>query len=142
MRTRLLTHRRTAIAGAILVALLLVGLAGFGRSEPAGQASGSFCQLYPDITAMAAMLQRGLEGEARPDDLTPANYRSLTRLVWSDRVAEGGPDQLDADAVRIATAVRRAAGGEDPAPLTDPSVRRAIERVEPAAREVCDRGDA
>jgi hypothetical protein len=105
---------------------------------PSDEVSDSFCELYPNITKMTTMLERGLEGEGRPNDLRPANYRALADLVWSDRVAAGGPDELDADAGRIAEAVRRAATEEDAEPLRSTEVQRAIERVEAGAQEACD----
>jgi hypothetical protein len=135
------TSRRRLITFGVAALAVVATLAIARLRAPAEEVSGSFCQVYPSITDMTEMLQRGLEGEARPDDLSPANYRALAEIVWSDRVATGGPEEVDADAVRIATAVRRAAEDEEPASLQDPAVRRAIERVEPIARTACDRRD-
>jgi hypothetical protein len=120
-----------AVAAVALVAILLL-------RDPTEEVSDSFCELYPNITKMTAMLERNLEGEAKPGDLSLESYRSTAGMVWSDSVASGGPDDLDADARRIAAAVRSAAADGSVDPLQAPEVRRAVARVEAGAKEACD----
>jgi hypothetical protein len=135
-----MTRRHKAVVAVLAAAAVVVVVAMLLR-EPSEQASDSYCELYPNIAKMTAMLERGLEGDAEPGDLSPDTYRSTAELVWSDRVAAGGPDELDADAQRIAAAVRTAAADEDATPLQDPAVQRAVERVEAGAKEACDGRD-
>ena len=122
---------------AVVVAAAMLAFAVAGTRSPDDDPSSSFCQIYPRIDDMVAMLERGLEGEPEPDDLPVSNYQDLRRLVWSNDVAQSGPAALDDDAVLIASAVRRAAAAEDAAPLQSAEVRRAVSQVRPAAADAC-----
>jgi hypothetical protein len=131
-----MTRRHKTVA-AVLAAVAVVLVAVVLLRDPAEEVSDSYCELYPNITKMTAMLERNLEGDPQPGDLPLDNYRTTAGLVWSDSVASGGPDDLDADARRIAAAVRAAASDEDATPLQGPEFRRAVARVEAGAREAC-----
>lgn len=125
-----------ALAAAAAGLLAVTMLRGSGE-----EASDSFCELYPNIAKMTTMLERNLEGDPQPGDLPLASYRATTGLVWSDSVAAGGPDDLDAAALRIAAAVRAAATDEDVGPLQTADFRRAVDRVQAGAKEACDERD-
>ncbi len=133
-----MSRRTGLIVASVVGALVVVGLVvALLRPVPTDDGEGAFCELYPRIANMAAMLARGLDHEARPDDLPPDNYRALANIVWADDVAAGGPDHLDADAVAIARSVRRAAREQDSAPLHTEAFRASVERVQAGAREAC-----
>lgn len=125
---------------AIVVALVLLGIAiawvataDRGENQP----SASFCLTFEDPGPSVESARRVLDGHPRPHDLTLDDQRGAAYFVWSIKTARGAPTELQADAQRVARAMRTALVSGHADGLEDPGFARSLDRLEHAGPQAC-----
>jgi hypothetical protein len=120
----------------VLVLIAGIAIADWRSSEE--RPTDSFCLALHDVEGRLADVEAVTTRTNGQTEEDLGIYRGVLGLVWTDRVASGGPVGTEQDAVQVVTAIRAAIEADDPGSIRTPDVRAAARRLAPQAADACE----